>query len=243
MSHLETWKNSASSTLVPPCVQRSVLQTRLWHVRLESGPLGMTWEHPGPLFDSPKDCHLLFRVADLLARGEVGVLVLLAQQLGPAEATTSPPRRVRGYFTPEWEDLPTALPRALAALVLACWPFRRLGGSMTLRWFLSSASRTLWRSLVPLLPSGPCSARKVAICRASLFTTLPFSPLQRFESHLFRVLLLLLPVWPSSRLPWPSPCQLFESRGSGEARLRIGVCGGTHLSRGWRQSVNQCVLA
>ena len=25
--------------------------------------------------------------------------------------------RVRGYFTPEWEDLPTALPRALAALV------------------------------------------------------------------------------------------------------------------------------
>ena len=27
---------------------------------------------------------------------------------------------------------------------LACWPFRRMGGSMALRWFLSSASRTPW---------------------------------------------------------------------------------------------------
>ena len=39
---------------------------------------------------------------------------------------------------------------------------------MTLRWFLSSASRTPWWFLVLLLPSGLCSARKVAFCLASL---------------------------------------------------------------------------
>ena len=35
------------------------------------GPSGRTWEHLRPLLDSSRDCHLLFRVAHLLARGEV----------------------------------------------------------------------------------------------------------------------------------------------------------------------------
>ena len=39
---------------------------------------------------------------------------------------------------------------------------------MTLRWFLRSASRTPWLFLVPLLPSGPCSARKAVLSLASL---------------------------------------------------------------------------
>ena len=73
------------------------------------------------------------------------------------------------------------------------------------------------------------------------FTTLPLSPLQRFDSHLFRVLLLRrlhLPL-----LPWPSPCKLLEGRGSWEARLRTGVCCGSGLPRGRRQSLSECVLA
>ena len=68
--------------------------------------------------------------------------------------------RVRGYFTPEWEDLPT--------LCLVHWP--------TLPWFLSIVSRTLWWSLAPLLPSGLRSARKVALCLAFHHSALHLAP-------------------------------------------------------------------
>ena len=153
--------------------------------------------------------------------------------------------RARGYSTPEWEDLPTALPRALAALVPGVLAIPENGwqhdASLVLEQRFtdtvvvpraSPAQRALLRS-----QGGPLSGLPFT---TSAFLTAPVVWMPPPSSP---TVLSLLPVWPSSRLPWPSPCQLFEGRVSGEARLRIGVCGGMHLSRGWRQSVTQCVLA
>ena len=62
-------------------------------------------------------------------------------------------------------------------------------------------------------------------------STVPCDPLRRIEPQLFRVLLLrrlrlplplgsaLLPVWPSTRLFWPSPRIMCQSWGSWEERL------------------------
>ena len=65
-------------------------------------------------------------------------------------------------------------------------------------------------------------------------------PSSAVSSDIFRALLLrrlslpfdfpLLPVWPSSRLLWPSPCKLCVGRCVGEAGLCIGVCGSTRVS-------------
>ena len=66
------------------------------------------------------------------------------------------------------------------------------------------------------------------------YTVVPTCPLRRFDPDIFRVLLLRrlrLPFplsshscrWPSTRLPWPSPCKLFEGRCVGEAWFRFRV--------------------
>ena len=63
--------------------------------------------------------------------------------------------RAWGWYTPEWEDFPTALLRALAALVPGVLAIPDDG------WH--DASLVLEQHFASLLPSGPCSARKVVL--------------------------------------------------------------------------------
>ena len=143
-----------------------------------------------------------------------------------ADTTSAPLRRATQICELEVIPLRSGKTFQLLCLVLwqpwslACWPFRRMVGNMTLRWFLSSPSRTPWWFLVPLLPSRPCSAHKVALCLASLSPLCLSPPLQQFEStcsgfsccvastflshSLFRVLLLRFPL-PLSRFCRGSP--------------------------------------
>ena len=85
------------------------------------------------------------------------------------------------------------------------------------------------------------------------FSSIPTSSLSRFPPQLFRVLLLRrllasfapcfshLPVWPSTRRPWPPPCSVFEGRGAGESRFLCGerCCKG--VSRSGSSRVSECV--
>ena len=47
-----------------------------------AGPSGMTWEHLRPLLESPRDTNLLYRVASLLARGQVPPLIIDVVRVG-----------------------------------------------------------------------------------------------------------------------------------------------------------------
>ena len=82
-----------------------------------------------------------------------------------------------------------------------------------------SCSRALLRS-----QSGPMSGLP--------FSSVPSSPPTRFAPQLFRVLLLrrlwlalplasFLPVWPSTRRPWPPPRSVFESGSLGESGFSL----------------------
>ena len=79
--------------------------------------------------------------------------------------TSAPSRRVGrawGCHAPEW-DFPRLCLGLWPHWSLARWRFQWRGGSMMHPWFLSSALRTLWSSLAPLLLSGPRSVRKVVL--------------------------------------------------------------------------------
>ena len=154
-----------------------------------------------------------------------------------------------GMQHPTGRSLATALPRRLAVRLPGVLGIPDEGwqddaSSIVERYFLDSS---VW----PLLGSseramlrsqgGPLSGLP--------FMALPVTPLSRFDSDLFRVLLLrrlrlplpvvfsLLPVWPSSRLPWPSPRKLLEGRGAWE----ICSCPGVPRSRS--TSLNERLLA
>ena len=119
-----------------------------------------------------------------------------------AAASSCADVQAQGHNTPEWEDLPTALPRALAALVPGVLAILENGWQHDPSLLLeqrfvgtvvvpraSPAQRALLRS-----QGGPLTGLP--------FTTLPLTPLHRFESHLFNVLLmrrLHLPLPLSSR--------------------------------------------
>ena len=154
-----------------------------------------------------------------------------------------------GFDAPEWQTLFTSLPRALAAVAVPEQGWQHVASLVVEQRFVntvvvpraSHVHRAMLRSQGSPLSGLP-------------LTTLPLSPLHRFDPHLFRVLLLRrlhlplplssrLLVWPSTRLPWPSPCKVLEGRGSWEARLRTGVCCGSGMPRGRRQSLGECVLA
>ena len=73
------------------------------------------------------------------------------------------------------------------------------------------------------------------------------SPLSLFRVLLLRRLWLPLPlrfshlpVWPSTRRPWPPPCSVFEGRGAGESRFLCGerCCKGVCRESGARVSLN-----
>ena len=65
-----------------------------------------------------------------------------------------------------------------------------------------------------------------------------------WNPHSFRILFLsqapiafvcsFLPVWPSSRRPWPPPCNVRDSRVFWTPQLGLGECGSTRVSRGHR---------
>ena len=162
--------------------------------------------------------------------------------------------RESGFDAPEWETLLTSFPRALAALIPGALAVPEQGWQHV-------ASLVVEERFVNTVVVPRASPAHWAVLRSQggplsglPFTTLLLSPLLRFDSHLFRVLLLRrsppssptvfprLPVWPSTRLPWPSPCKLLKGRGSWEARLRT-VCCRLGLPQGRRQSQRMCSCA
>ena len=162
--------------------------------------------------------------------------------------------RASGCNIPEWEDLPTALPRALAALVPGVGHSRGRGGNMTFLWSRAALRGNCGR---PFHFSGSSGHAPVAR-RSSLWPPVHHSahhtppqvrvsPVQGPPSSSpppsSPIVLSRLPVWPSTRLLWPPPRKLLEGRGPWEAWLRIGVCSGARLPRGKRQSLRECVLA
>ena len=65
------------------------------------GPSGMTWEHLRPLLDSPRDSRVLFRVADLLARGELPPSIVDVIRVGRLTALRKSNGGVRGIVAGE----------------------------------------------------------------------------------------------------------------------------------------------
>ena len=49
-----------------------------------------------------------------------------------------------------------------------------------------------------------------------------------------------LPVWPSTRFAWPSPCSLSLGLGPGSQRVLLGECGRSGVPRGWSSSLPEC---
>ena len=49
-----------------------------------------------------------------------------------------------------------------------------------------------------------------------------------------------LPVWPSTRFAWPSPCSLSLGWGFGSQRVLLGKCSRSDLPRGWSTSLLKC---
>ena len=66
-----------------------------------SGRSGMIWEHLRPLLESPRDTNLLFRVASLLARGEVPPLIIDVIRVGRLAALQKSNRGVWGIVVGE----------------------------------------------------------------------------------------------------------------------------------------------
>ena len=136
---------------------------------------------------------------------------------------------------PKWRPLATALPRRLAERLPG------MLGTLDQGWQHGESSfvaqhfvySSIWPQLVSgeraLLRSqgGPVSGRSVP--GPSLTATSPSS------SPVFS----LSPVWPSTRLPWPSPGKLFDGRCAGEAWVRIGVCSGACVPRSWSTSLDK----
>ena len=65
------------------------------------GPSGMTWEHLRPLLDSPRDSRVLFRVAELLARGELPPSIVDVIRVGRLTALRKSNGGVRGIVAGE----------------------------------------------------------------------------------------------------------------------------------------------
>ena len=96
-----------------------------------------------------------------------------------------------GCNPPDWRPLGTAQPGSWQHVSKGCCRHQHRGGSMKLH----SRSRASTCGLI-LICSGSSSA-SLTFASSSVFTHLP--------------------VWPSSRLPWPSPRKLLEGRGTGHA--------------------------
>ena len=95
-----------------------------------------------------------------------------------------------GFDAPEWEALLTSLPRALAAFIPGALAVPEQG-------WQHDASLVVEQRVVNIVLVPRASPAHWAMLRSQggplsglPFTTLPLSPLQRFDSHLFRVLLL-----------------------------------------------------
>ena len=163
--------------------------------------------------------------------------------------------RAVGYIPPGWRALSTAQPQDIAdrlpgVLGIPAEGWQHDASSCIEKFFcdssvlprMSAGERALLRS-----QGGPLAALP--------YTVVPTCPLRRFDPDIFRVLLLrrlrlplppifpLLPVWPSTRLPWPSPCKLFEGRCVGEAWFRFGVCSCTGVPRGRSESLDKHLRA
>ena len=98
--------------------------------------------------------------------------------------------RESGFDTPEWEALLISLPRAVAAFVPGALAIAQQG-------WQHDASLAVEQRFVNTMVLPRASPAHRAMLRSQggplsglPFTTLPLSPLQRFDSHLFRVLLL-----------------------------------------------------
>ena len=70
------------------------------------------------------------------------------------------------------------------------------------------------------------------------FTCCPVSPQSRFDAQVFRVFSCgasgahcKLPVWPSTRLAWPSLCSLSLGWGFAPQRVLLGECGRSDVPR------------
>ena len=109
--------------------------------------------------------------------------------------------RAQGHNTPDWEDLPTALLRALAALVTCVLAI------LENRWQHDPSLLLEQRFVDVVVPRASRTQRAMLRSQGGPltglpFTTLPLTPLHRSESHLFSVLLmrrLHLPLPLSSR--------------------------------------------
>ena len=111
------------------------------------------------------------------------------------------------------------------------------------------------RIVLPVLTDGERLLRSQSGVGAGVaLSTVRCNPLVRIEPQLFRVLLLrrlrlplplscsaFLPVWPSTRLLWPSPPILRQSWGSWEERLCPRECGSKGVSRGRCGRHDECV--
>ena len=145
-----------------------------------------------------------------------------------------------GYAAPDWKvTLHSSATETCSSSSRGAGHSRRgLAGTMRLRLWKDTSS-ILQFGLCWAAVSARCCVPRVAPCQVSRSWLCRSLPLSRFDSDLFRVLLLrrlrlplpsvfsLLPVWPSSRLPWPSPRKLLEGRGAWE----ICSCPGVPRSR------------
>ena len=138
--------------------------------------------------------------------------------------------RALGCNIPEWEDLLTALPRALASLVPGVLAIPEEG------WQHDTSSVLEQRFMETAVVTSSSPARRATF--RSQGGPLSGSPVQgppsSSPSPSSPTVLPRLPVWPSTRLLWPPPRKLLEDRGPWEAWLRIGVCSSACLPRGRR---------
>ena len=155
-----------------------------------------------------------------------------------------------GRNPPDWRPLATAQPGFLAA---------RLQGVLSIpaqgwQHEASTAVETTFMevSVLPqLVPAERAMLHSQGGPLAGLpLTAIPVHPHVRFDSDLFRVLLLRrlrLPLPLSSRTcrcGRPLDClgHHHASCGTGAERPYIGVCSGSHLQRSWRESLHQRLL-
>ena len=96
---------------------------------------------------------------------------------------------------------------------------------------LSDSSRALLRS-----QHGPLAFAPLIALPTSKATQVDAQP---FRVFLCRRLHLRLPMWPPTRLIWPSSCSVRRGRGVGEKGLPVGGGCGSSVQRGWSSCFQQ----
>ena len=138
-----------------------------------------------------------------------------------------------GFVPPEWHAAAEARPRFLTNVE----HFGNEPGVPARGWkFEASASVEIFFFLHSIVPRS--SPAQCALLRSQggpfyglSFTVFTTTIHQRFDSVLFRVLLFhrlrlplpfvsYLPVWPSTRRPWPPPCSVLDFWGAWKTRIR-----------------------